>query len=282
MQKSVKALLAALIVALLAAIPMFPAASAAPQFTATASTTKAAYYLGEDVTITFKLAWQGLSQNYTVNVVLANSTADVEVLESNLQISGENGSISKTYTVSGITNRIGSQTYYVKAVETSTGLTVAQAQISFVVQSQSVMMSIAWADANNDRQIDPQETVTFTVYINWAFVNQTINAVLKVNDGIEKVIDNVQLSAGSGSAQKTYVTSFESAGAKTLTFWLEDANGNKLATKSITLTVGAAPEQVSANQGTWLDQINSIASQYAGIILILVVIAILVIFWKLR
>lgn len=254
--------------------------AAAPSFTLTATPVKSAYYLGEDVTINAKLAWDGLTSNYTVNMQLWNSTDVLETLESGVSITGENGTYSKTYTVSGITKNAGSAVFYIKAVEASTGLAIADAKVSFLVQDKSISMSVAWADASADRIVDPQESVTYTVYVSWAFVNETISATLKVQDqGMEKVIDTVSITAGSGSAQKAYLTSFDSAGVKTLSFWLEDSEGKQIASKMVTINVGNVQTEA---QGSIIDQINSTANQYAGIILLLIIVAIVVIYWKTR
>jgi len=255
---------------------------AAPSFTLTAKTTKTAYYLGEDVTFNAVIAWSGLSRNYTVDVQLWNSTAALETLESSVALIGENGSLDKSYTVNELTEKVGTSTYNIKFVETTTGLTIASAQCSILVQDKSVSLAVAWADSNSDRVIDAQESVSFTIYINWAFINETTSAVLIANDnGYEKVIDSVTLSAGSGSAQKMYVTSFDSAGIKTLHFWLEDAAGKQITGKAISLTVGQQITQ-QEGRGSILDTVNGYATQFAGLILVAVVIAIVVIYWKLR
>lgn len=242
-QKYSKGLVLTLMALALCVSSVFAApAYASPTFSAQTTPTKTAYYLGEDVGVTLKLEWQGLSQDYTTNVELWNSTHKIDTIKTGLLVSGstdENGTLSETYTVSGLTTKTGQQTYTVKVVDTGSGLTVANSQLSFTVQDSSVVMSVAWEDANQDRIIDVSESVTFNVYLTWAFMNDTTPATLKVNDaGFEKVIDNVSVTAGSGSATKTYITSFDGSGSKTVVFKLEDAEGETLASKTVAVSVG--------------------------------------------
>ncbi|MFZ7137878.1 MAG: hypothetical protein ACOWW1_05620 [archaeon] len=221
-----------------------PVYAASPTFAAKATPTKAAYYLSEDVGINFELDWQYLTQNYTTNMELWNSTDKVADLETTYVVDGEdvaNGSYTAVYTVSDLTEEVGSQSFVARVVESDTGLTIASAPLNFIVQSKSIAMSVAWNDANQDRTIDPAETVTFDVYLTWAFMNETTAATLKVNDAnFEKIIDTVSVTAGSSSSQKTYITSFDSAGYKTLKFTLEDTMGEALATKTVSVSVGTS------------------------------------------
>ncbi|MCS7096845.1 MAG: hypothetical protein RMK50_07300 [Nitrososphaerota archaeon] len=150
------------------------------------------------------------------------------------------------------------------------------------MQDRSIAISVAWADASNDRQIDPQETVTFTVYVSWAFFNQTENMILKVTDqGFEKILDAVQLTAGSGSVSVQYVTGFETPGMKTLVFRLEDSEGRLAAGKTVTVTVGGTG-QPTVETSSWLENINVAVQKYAGIMLLLVVITLILVAWKLK
>ncbi len=225
-------------IASVCAVPAY----ASPTFSAQATPTKTAYYIGEDVGVNFKLDWQSLSQDYTVNVELWNSTHKLATLKTGLLVNGStvNGTVSETYPVSGLTVKMGQQSCIVKVVDTGSSLTIATAQLSFTVQDRSVVMSVAWEDASQDRVIDVSESVTFNVYLTWAFMNGTTPATLRVNDaGFEKIIDNVSVTAGSGSATKTYITSFDGSGTKTVAFKLEDAEGKVLASKNVAVTVGS-------------------------------------------
>jgi len=274
-----------LMVLLALAMPFMAGAvyAANPQFETEASTNKAAFYLGEQVTISYKAEWTDAA-GLTLNVELWNSTAKIQDLGNFSTGSNVNGSYSANFNVNGLTSKVGSYSYVVKTLEANTGLTVATASIKVVVQDKSISLSVAWDDATGDRKVDPSEQVTFTCFVNWAFVNQSINAVLKVNDqGYEKIIDSITISAGSGSAQKTYITSFETAGVKTVTFILEDSAGKVLASKAVSIQVGSALTSTAPAGASIMDQINSWVNANIGLMALMMVfcvIAILVLVWK--
>jgi len=79
------------------------------------------------------------------------------------------GYVSKTWTPSaGLTEEVGTYTYYLKLL--SGGIVVGEEPLTLVVAEGSISMSVTWQDQNNDRVVDQNELVTFTAYINWAFV----------------------------------------------------------------------------------------------------------------
>ena len=268
------------VLAALVLLALYPSAAlaGAPEFSCTAQTGKAAYYIGEDVTVNFELKWQYLTQHYTLNVELWNSSAKVADLETGKLIDGThnpNGTYTASYTVSGLTDEAGSKTYTVKVIDSSSQLVVASAQIQVVVQSRTIYMSVAWDDASGDRKIDTGESVQFTVYITWTFANESESLSLKVNDqGVEKLIDVVGISPGSGSTQKTYVTTFENTGTKILSFWLEDSGGKHVVSKSVSVKVGTA----ETAQTSWIDKITQAIyeNRYVVIVFLALLVAALV------
>jgi len=281
------ALLSLLLVSTFAFAYPMPALAGSPTFEVSkAQPDKPAYYIGETVTINFELKWQYLTQNYTVNIELWNSTDKIATLESSKLIDGThnaNGSYSTTYQRTDLTSEVGTKEYTIKVIDTSSLLTIASASFQVVTQEKSLYMSAAWDDANDDRKIDTSESVTFTIYITWTFANASETYSLKVNDnGVEKIVDTVSVSAGSGSATKTYVTAFENEGSYTLTFWLENADGEQVISKSINVNVGGETSQAQASIWEQLaEQIKSALEQYSyAIIIILVVVIITVVIIK--
>ncbi|MEM1661016.1 MAG: hypothetical protein QXR17_07770 [Candidatus Bathyarchaeia archaeon] len=264
-------------VALLAVLSaVFVPAFAAATFSIDVSPAKTAYYIGETVQLNVKLQWQDVTPNVTLGFQLWNSSSQIATLGT-YQVTSANGSQTLQFTTSAITAKRGTATYVVKAVEQASGICVAQDSFSITVQDISLTINIAWSDASMDRQIDVSETVTYTIYVNWAFANETKTYTLKVEDqGIEKLVDTVQVSVGSGSAQKTYVTAYDSAGAKTLRAWLEDMDGKVVASKTIMVNVGSTTGTAAKSQ-SWLDQLNAAANKYLVVILVAVVIALILI-----
>jgi len=266
-----------LLVLLLAVMALGCVFAAGASFAVDVVPAKTAFYIGEAVPLTVKISWSGLTQNYSVNVELWNATAVVKTLESSVSIPGAsegNGTLTKNYNVQGLTDKTGSFVYYVKLVEVSTGLAVAQDSFGFSVQSESIVISVAWEDASKDRQVDVSEPVTFTVFISWAFVNESFTGTVYVFDnGIEKVLGTVDFSVGSGSKSLTYLSSYETAGPKTVTFKIVDPEGKTVAVKSVSLVVAGAEKEAS-----WLSFIERHKTLvYALLILLgLIIIALII------
>jgi len=229
--------------------------AAGANFAVDAVPSKTAFYVGETVPLTVKISWSGLSQDYAVKVELWNASAAVQTLESSVSIPGAsqaNGTLTKNYNVQGLTVKAGSFVYYVKLIETSTGLPIASDSFSFAVQTESIVLSVAWEDASKDRVIDVNEAVSFTVFVSWAFVNESYTGTVYVNDnGMEKILGTVDFTVGSGSHSLTYASSYESPGAKTVTFKIVDPEGKTVAIKNVSLIVAGAKEKAS-----WLDWIE--------------------------
>jgi len=248
-----KTLLAAplLALALCLIIPLTPVYAGTPTFTLReAYTTEAAYYIGQAVNIYIELQWKYLSQNYTLNIELWNETDKVLDLETGKVIPGPgtaaNGTYTHTYTgLSSLTEEAGTKSYWVKVIDTGSGLLVASKKLSITVAEESLSLSVAWDDANDDRRVDVNEQVTFTVFVTWAFVNESASYSLYVDDGSgEQLVDTVTVTAGSGSASKTWSIAWSSAGTRTVKFTLKNAKSEAVAEASITINVGVAETPV--------------------------------------
>jgi len=260
-------------------------ATGTPTFTiAKAQPTKAGYYVGEDVSIAFKLSWKYLSQNYTLDVELWNSTAKLSTLDDNKVLPGAgtaaNGTYSTTYTsISGLTDKAGTKKYTIKVIDTSSSLLVAKKDLSILVAEKSLSLSVSWDDANDDRKVDVAESVTFTCYTTWAFVNESASYTLYVTEGgSDTLVGTVAVTAGSDSDSKTWSTSWNTAGAKTVTFTLKDSDGEAVAKASATVNVGQT-ETETASTGSWTE----LLTQNLYLVLIFACIAVVaVVFAKYR
>ena len=216
--------------------------------------TKAAYYIGESVTIYVKLEWSDLSQNYTLDIDLYETVNNTKVLDLGSEtIPGAGGPASGykelTYSsLTGLTGEAGTMEYEVRVIDTDSGLLVASKKLSITVAEASIALSVAWDDASGDRKIDVNEQVTLTCFITWAFVNasKTDSLYVCIDGGSEQLVDTVSITAGGGSAQKTWITAFDSAGVHTVKFTLKNASGDEEAVKSISLTVGEAGGEAPA------------------------------------
>jgi len=231
-----KTLLAA-VTLILALAPCLAVYAATPTFSVTATLDKPAYYIGETPSLTVELSWSDLTQNYTMKYVVCNSTGDeIATLATSVSVTAPEGSSSNTYSLdaSTFTSEVGEETYELRVIDTASGLTVASASFTVRVKSEEIRLSVAWDDASGDRLIEPHESVEFKIFITWAFVNETKTLALYRDSDL---IDNVAVSAGSGSTQKTYVTTFDSTGVYSLTFKLEDSTGKVIAQKAVAVEV---------------------------------------------
>jgi hypothetical protein len=265
------------LVALLLALMLTPVlAFAAPTFTVEATLDKPAYYAGETAVLTVKLTWSGLSQSYTMKYVVLNSTgAEIYTLSSSVSVTGNNGSKSDNFNLpaSTFTNAVGEKTYELRVVDTGSGLTVASAKFTVRVKSEEILISVAWDDSSGDRLVEPYETVNFNIFVTWTFVNASKTLALYADS---RLIDNVQISQGSGSAQKTYVTTFDSEGAHYVSFTLQDSAGKIVAQKSVGITVGTKPTEKAASiidqASTWLKQNSLLVIVFLALVLIAVIV----------
>ena len=88
MEKTKTTTITLLALMILSAFAVLPAYASSPTFTATATPTKSTFYIGEDAGINFELEWMYLTQNYTVNMELWNSTEKVTDLETGYVVAG--------------------------------------------------------------------------------------------------------------------------------------------------------------------------------------------------
>ena len=219
--------------------------AAAKVYFAAISPDASGYAVDETVKLNVKYGWEGISANTTVAIQLWNSTDLMEALgDFTVYIGGPDDMTSKgTKTVQytptvDLTEKVSTTTYSLKML--SGGITVDTASFTIIVAASQITMSITWQDQNNDRIVDVNELVTFTAYVNWAFVENTEAHSLYVNYGDgEKLLCTVSVTAGSGSQTATDSHGYSSKGAKTATFTLKDATGTTVVTRAASLTVGA-------------------------------------------
>jgi hypothetical protein len=247
MSKS-KTIIVAVMILMLYGMTAYPVMAASERvYTDSASFGSSGYAVDETVTINAKIKWADLTANRTISVQLWNATDVVETLESYTvpynasDTLTPDGSVTKTYTPSAdLTEEVGTYTYYVKLF--SSGLQVDTDPITLVVADSQLTMSITWQDQNNDRVVEPNELVTFTGYINWAFVENTEAHSLYVNYGDgEQLLSSVAVTAGSGSQTVTDSHGFNAAGAKSAVFTLKDATGTAVKSSTVAILVGSQP-----------------------------------------
>ena len=259
----------AILIALLAPVLLANVHAANPEISNFSVTpNKSAYYIGESVSILVKFNYENFASTTPMKIEIYNSSNDLVETITGISISG-NGTYSQTHNLNNIqTDEVGSKTYTAKLLDNSTGYVLATASFTITVSERQILLTVAWQDASSDRKIDVAEDVTFTVYVTWSFVNETISASLYVivDSGSELLLSSVSLTQGSGSTNKQYQTSFASEGKHTVKFELRDANDTVLASKTVSVQVGQPKASI-------LDVIaNYSVVIFAAIALILVVL----------
>ena len=227
--------------------PTTNAADAARVYFSAASPDKSGYAVDETVNINVKYKWEGLTANQTITIQLWNTTNLLETLgtyTTPYNISGTltpSGTQTTQYTpTTDLTEETGTTTYSIKML--SGGIVVDTEDLVILVADSQTTMSITWQDQNNDRTVDQNELVTFTAYINWAFVETTEAHSLYADYGDgDTLLSTVTITAGSGSQTVTDSHGFNAQGPKTTTFTLKDATGTTVKTSTATLTVGQQP-----------------------------------------
>ena len=244
-----------------------------PTYTLTAIPDQAAYYYNATPVLSVTLEYKD-SPAITVKMSIAEYEHD---LETGISISGE-GTYTASYNlwldgdsdnVNDYTNATGTKAFTLRVIETTNGFVLAQATFVINVQTESVMIAVAWEDQNGDRRIDVNEPVILHIQIVWAFLDKSESANLYVGDTL---VGTVSLTAGSGQTTTTHMVTFNTGGTHTLLIKLVDATGEELASTILTLSV------VSPEHGqSWLDRILStegiLLIMLAVVVVLLIVIA---------
>jgi len=275
------ALIVILLTSVFIAVPAAMAADARVYIHAV-SPSKSGYAVDEAVTVNAKIKWEDLSANKTIEITLWNSTDQLESLENYTIPYNVSSTLTPDGTYSGswsptteLTEAVGSFTYYLKISGTD-GLTLDSESFVVLVAEDQVTLSTVWQDTNNDRVVDQNEQVTFTIYVNWAFIETTESHSLYVNwgTGTDELLTTVSVTAGSGSETATANKGFDATGAKTITFKLKDSTGTVIKTSVCTINVGAA----AATTTTTTESAGIVALITANWQIALVAVCVLVVF----
>ena len=287
-----------LITSVLFAVPAVMAADARVYVSAV-SPAKSGYAVDESVTLNAKNKWEDLTVNRTVGIHLWTSTHLIEDLE-NYTIpvqdnstgtptdytttnKGPDGLYSASYTpTASLTEAVGSKTYYLKILS-SDDLTLDSEGLVILVADDQITMSTVWQDQNNDRVVNENEQVTFTIYTNWAFVENTESHSLYVDygDGTDVLLATISVTAGSGSQTATASKGFDTTGTKTVTFKLKDSTGALIKSSVASIPVGAnTPATTTTPPATQTSLVSVISGNWQILAIVVCVVAVGVYFVK--
>jgi len=245
-----------------------------PTYTLQAVPDKAAYHIGAIPQLSVTLDYQD-SGSLTITLKVAETG---QVLISGLNISGT-GQYTNTFALSldqdadGVndyTNSTGTKTYTLKAVDEASLITIASCQFTITVQEESVVINVAWEDADGDRLIELDEPVTLHIQVVWAFLAADKSVSLYVDDVL---VTTLTLSGETGQTTYDHMVSFSSIGVKYVTIKLVDAEGNVVASKTIMLQVQEEPKAEATGITAFLGQNVLTIVLLAVIVVLLIVIA---------
>ena len=238
---------------------------------------KAGYYIGETPSAVVEFDYENVANNTQLKVEIYNSTNDLVYTITGIVITGDASLLNGTYEqihvlTSDFTKEAGSKTYTAKLIDVSTGFKLAEAQFTINVQKESIMLLVSWIDASQDRKVDENEQVSFSIFAQWAFVNESKSATLyvKIDGGNELTINTVTITQGSGQDTSQWQTSF-SKGSHTVTFELRDAKDELLASASVSIKVG-----IEEGKASTVDLIKENFMYIAFTLVIILVIVIVV------
>lgn len=248
-----------------------------------------------DASVYFVMSWEDFSANKTVNIWCYNGTGDKELIDDTVtgyeipvtdvnstlltgDSQGADGEYENTFTISGLTDEIGTYTYTMKVQDNSDNTTLATKDFTVLVAEEDIELAVSVEDSSGDGTIDKDESVVFTYYVNWVSVpsSETHQVYVQYDDGSFSNKGSVSVTAGAGSDTGTFTKVWNTEGGKTVNVELRDASGAVVASISLPLTVGGeTPEQVSSTPTTATSVTTVPIWQNPIVIVALIVIAVL-------
>jgi len=259
----------------LSAIMTPPAYAQEPTYSLQAIPDKAAYHVGAIPQLSVTLDYQDSS---AMNVTFKIAETD-HVLAEHVEISGT-GQYTNTFALSldqdgdGVndyTNSTGTKTYTLKAIDEDSLITIASDEFPITVQAESVDINVAWEDADGDRIVELDEPVTLHIQVVWAFLENDKPVSLYVDDVL---VNSFTLSGETGQQTFDHMVSFSSIGTKYVTVKLIDAEGNLVASRTITLIVQGEHKAETPGILAFINQNLLTMALLAIIVILLIIIAV--------
>jgi len=254
----------ALISSLLLTSPLVYAAGAPTIDITSVSETSGGLAEDGEATINSVIAWDEFSANATIDIKVYNSTNDlvatletgyvIPVTDSNGTLlpdtrrQGKDGEYDHTYTaIDGLAETVGTHTYTLKVLDSTSGIAYDEKTFVVNVAEEQVTLAVTWQDTNNDRIVDASESVTFTTYVDWVFIQNTETHTIwsQIDDTDPQQRTTVSVTAGSGSDTATFSNGWNTPGDKTLTVELKDSAGDVIKKLLVPIEVGGTAAQVS-------------------------------------
>lgn len=247
-----------LALALLIGAQITPVLSSSPVISIkTVTETTGALPKDADASIYFVMEWTDFSSNKTINIWCYNGTGDKELIDQSLtgytipvtdanstlltgDTQGKDGEYTNTFTISDLTEEIGTHTYTMKILDNTDNTTIATKDFTVLVAEADLELAVSVEDAGGDGIIDKDESVIFTYYVNWVSVpdTETHTVWVSFDDGAYVSKGSVSVTAGAGSDTGTFTKVWNSKGAKTVDVELRDSSGAAVTSLTLPITVG--------------------------------------------
>ena len=292
-------LVVAVISSLLFVSPMASAAGAPTIDITSVSETSGGLAEDGEATINTVIEWDEFTANATIDIKVYNSTNDlvatletgyvIPVTDSNgtlltdTRSQGKDGEYDHTYTaIDDLAETVGTHTYTLKVLDTTSGIAYDEKTFVVNVAEEQISLAVTWQDTNNDRIVDVSESVTFTTYVDWVFIQNTETHTIwsQIDDADTQQRTTVSVTAGSGSDTATFSNGWNTPGDKTLTVELKNSAGEVVKKLEIPIEVGGSAAQTTtastADTSSSSSSIGYLTSNPLVTVVILCVIGVMV------
>jgi hypothetical protein len=256
-------ILTLVILATVLASPITAYAAGAPTIEIT-SVSETSGGLPEDgeATINTVVTWDDFTANATIDIKVYNSTNDlvatletghvIPVIDVNgslfadTRTQGKDGEYDHTYnTIDDLAKEVGTHTYTLKVLDSTSGIAYDEQNFVVNVAEEQITLAVTWQDTNNDRIVDKGESVTFTTYVDWVFIQNTETHTIwsQIDSGTPQQRTTVSVTSGSGSDTASFSNGWNTEGDKTLTVELKDSAGIVVKKLEIPIIVGGSEAQ---------------------------------------
>ena len=299
-KKYASVILTIAVIASLLIVPTVAYAAGAPTIDITSvSETSGGLAKDGEATINTVITWDEFTANATIDIKVFNSTNDlvatletgyvIPVTDSNGTLltdtrrQGKDGEYDHTYSaIEDLAETVGTHTYTLKVLDTTSGIAYDEKTFVVNVAEEQISLAVTWQDTNNDRIVDVSESVTFTTYVDWVFIQNTETHTIwsQIDDADTQQRTTVSVTAGSGSDTATFSNGWNTPGDKTLTVELKNSAGEVVKKLEIPIEVGGSAAQTTtastADTSSSSSSIGYLTSNPLVTVVILCVIGVMV------
>ena len=247
-----------------------------------------------DASVHIIMTWDDFSQNKTIDFRVYNTTGKlVATPETGYVIpvttnttgtptvitgqnnKGEEGDYEATFTISDLTDKIGTYIYTMKVLDNTDNTTLATKDFTIHVATEDIQLAVSIDDADGDDIVEESESVIFTYYVDWVSVEATETYQIYASfdeDGVMKNKGSVTISAGAGSDTGTFSKVWNTDGSHSVEIELRDPSGSAVASLVIPINVGeplpqgtVTPASTTAATPVWSNPLVVIAGIGAAV-----------------